>query len=1102
MKNNKNSNVKTEEVQRSFSIKEDEVIVVGIGASAGGLEALQDFFNNMPLNTGLAFVVIQHLSPDYKSFMNELLARQTKIPIHIIEDAMSVQPDNIYLIPPRKNLSIFHNKLYLEDQSIKKGLNLPVDIFFRSLAKDKGKKSIGVILSGTGSDGTLGTRAIKEAGGMVLVQEETTAKFDGMPRNSIATGLVDYILPPGKMPEALIDFIKHPFVNKEHKLEQLLSQNIDTITKIIIILRDYSGIDFSYYKENTIYRRLERRVSVNRLDSLEEYLLFLTESNKEKEILNRELLIGVTRFFRDTEGFDAIKNKVLPEITKNNSIRIWSAACSTGEEVYSITILLKEYISQNNLDCDIKVFATDIDKNSVEFASKGFYPESVMSDVDPKLLSKYFIKHNNGYEVVDSIRKSIVFATHNILKDSPFSKIDLLLCRNLFIYFKPEIQKKVLSMFYYSIRNDGYLFMGKSETVGDMHNAFVCVDRQWKIFKFKDDYKKNFEQKLPIFQGLSNNTGYLSYDKIILNKKNKNEKLFKNILNISLPPSVIIDSYDNIVHLINDTSKFIKMQPGDFSQNIFNNLSKEFSLYLGTLLRKLKKSDTKFVAENIISPKEHLYKKITIEGREFLHNSSTFYMISFRSEDYIEKHQAQVSTDFELDKKNYNRVNELEKELQFTKENLQATVEELETSNEELQSSNEELIASNEELQSTNEELQSVNEELYTVNSEYQTKIEELTKLNNDINNLLVNTEIGALYLDSNLCIRKITPIVSKITNILPTDIGRPITHLSLMNIENNVVQDVHTVVDTLKTIDKELFFSEGSIYLVRIRPYRTDYNAVDGILITFVDITHIKQEHKRANIATERLETALKIGNMAWWEWDLTTNTVIYDDRKATMLGYKPEDFPDDVEEVCKLLHPDEYEDVMQSMRDYLTGKSEAWDITYRIKRKDGGYSWYYDKGFIIKRDDDGNPLKLIGTVIDVSKIKILEIESENQRVLFKKILDNSPVAKTMVDAVGNITYANKKAEKLFGITKEQIVSRTFKSEEWEITDTEGKPINPDDLPFAIIKKTHKEVKGYKHYIKVPGKDKVLLDMYGVPIIDNNNKFEGAVFSLGVCNE
>ncbi|MFQ3546828.1 MAG: CheR family methyltransferase [Termitinemataceae bacterium] len=945
-----------------------DLIVVGLGASAGGLEALRDFFKAMPLHSGLAFVVIQHLSPDYKSLMDELLARETKIPIKVADNGMPLSPDTIFLLPPRKNITIFHNRLYLEDQENRKRLNLPIDIFFRSLALDKGKHAIGIVLSGTGSDGMLGIRSIKEAGGMVMAQDERSAKFDGMPKSAIATGLVDYILPPDKMPEALMSFVKHPFMRQNKTLDGAVLENMDTLTRIILLLRDYSGIDFSYYKETTLVRRLERRVSINRNETLEEYLVYLRESDKEKEILLRELLIGVTRFFRDAEAFEALRKKVMPILAGRKSLRIWSAGCSTGEEVYSLAMIVNEYLESSGKTCDVKIFATDIDRLSIEQAGKGFYPDSVMADVDPALLAKYFIRREGGYQVADTIRKMIVFATHNLLKDSPFSRIDLIVCRNLFIYLKPDIQQKLLSTFYYSLSPDGFLFLGASETVGELAAAFECVDPKWKLYRYKAGFQPALS--LPLTRG-----GALelerSVPRISRTETQRMEKLFDQVLSAALPPSVILDAEDNIIHTINDVSSFVRIQPGRFSQKLFDNLPKDLSLLVSSVLRRIKRGEERIVMEKLVGLAGFGDRPLTIEGRAIDYDHNLFYLLSFI---VGKEEQPEQSHSITIDGKAYDRILELEKELQFTRENLQATVEELETSNEELQSSNEELIASNEELQSTNEELQSVNEELYTVNTEYQSKIEELTSLNNDMNNLLRNTEVGALYLDRNLCIRRITPLVSKVTNILETDLGRPVFHLSFPPGTELLEQDIRSVMETLQPIDRELKMPDGKVYFARIRPYRTDYNAVDGILITFVDITTLQEERNRA----------------------------------AQM-----------------------------------------------------------------------------------------EAELRHRKEMLETILENSPIAKTMVDSTGAIVYINRRAEELFGASREQILKRGYADAAWQISDMEGKPISPENLPFAQIKRTLQPILGYRHRIGLPDGRIVSLSINGTPIVNSHGDFEGAVFAI-----
>lgn len=1075
----------------------NDLMVVGIGASAGGLEALQDFFKNMPSKTGLAFVVIQHLSPDYKSLMGELLARYTEIPICVVEDGMDVMPDNIYLIPPRKNIVIFHDKLYLEDQGVKKGLNLPVDIFLRSLATDKGKNAIAVILSGTGSDGTLGIRAIKEAGGIVIVQDERSAKFDGMPKSSISTGLVDYILPAENMPDAIIQFIRHPYVKKKDTLKNIINEDVSTLTKIIIILRDFSGIDFSYYKENTLIRRLERRVSINRLDNLEDYLLLLSESDKEKSILNKELLIGVTRFFRDSEAFDAIRKKVFPLICEKKSVRIWSAGCSTGEEVYSLAILIHDYLERNALNCDVKIFATDIDRTSIEYAGRGYYPENILADVEPDYLKKYFVRLDAGYQVNETIRRMIVFATHNLLKDSPFSKLDLFVCRNLFIYLKPDVQARLLSMLYSGLKDGGYLFLGSSETIGDMGGAFECLDTKWKIYKTKPGYNLQIDRYPPFFR----NT-IPDIERSLLNKPrslegSRFENLFNVIMSAFLPPSIIVDSNDNIIHIINDVSPYVTLQTGRFSQNLMHNLLPEISLFVSTLLRKVKKEGSVAVFDSLIGIKGFENKKLTIEGREIPTERDNYYILSFKKESIGKTIPEKDAVSLSIDEHYFDKVSELEKELQFTKESLQATVEELETSNEELQSSNEELIASNEELQSTNEELQSVNEELYTVNSEYQIKIEELTRLNSDINNLLTNTEVGALYLDRKLCIRKITPVVSSITNILQSDIGRPITHLSLADFDNTMLEDIEKVVETLESVNKEIVTQEGTVYFVKIRPYRTDYNAVDGILITFIDISNLKHAREKAKSASDRLLHALEIGNIAWWEWDIVKNEYLFDERMAAMLGYSLAEFPKEFYKICELIHPDEYQNAMKMLNEFLEGKKPFCELSYRIKRKDHSYAWFYNRGEVVEKDENEKPVKIAGAVIDISRIKTLEEELVESKELFEKVLENSPVAKVMVNAEGIITYANKRAEVFLKAKRKDILNRSFNSEAWKITDLEGNPIPSEKLPFSIIKETGKPVYEFLHYIEVSEKRKILLNISGIPIVNSNGEFEGGIFSI-----
>lgn len=1089
-------------VKRSVKSKfKNQLIVVGIGASAGGLEALQTFFKNLPVDTNAAYVVVQHLSPDYKSMMDELLARYTQMPIQVIKDGITIESNTIYLIPPRQNLEIFNDHLFLTTHS-GKGLNLPIDIFFRSLAEEKGKDAIGIILSGTGSDGTMGTRAIKELDGMVMVQDEKTAKFNGMPSSAISTGLVDYILPPEDMGRELKDYMHHPLVNNKLKPAIPLPEETDSFTKVLMIVKNHSGTDFTFYKENTILRRLERRISINRFNSIDEYIPFLQETDKEKNILYREFLIGVTRFFRDKEAFNVIRDTVLPEIFSQNKdqIRIWSTGCSTGEEAYSIAILLLEAAQHYNYRGDIKIFASDIDRRAIETAGYGFYPDSILADVENVLLAKYFTRSGDGYQINKEVRNIIVFAPHNLLKDPPFSKIDLLVCRNLFIYLKPDIQLSLLHRFYYSLNQGGVLFMGNSETLGGMTEAFDVLDNKNKIYRYKSGFK------LPIIDTLmvdhKRNNSFITGKLTNAARKSGSlpDELLYSVINDFIPPSVIIDSNYYVVKIINNINPFTEIQSGNFSNELFSILPRELGLFVNNLLRQLKNGKENHISRNLTGPESLGGQTIQVDARKIKYEDLLYFMLTFSIIDKsIVRENATNNVEVNYSEEIDNRILNLEKDLKNARENLAATIEELESANEELQSSNQELIASNEELQSTNEELQSVNEELYTVNTEHQQKIEELTLLNNDINNLLKNLEVGAIYIDSKLCIRKITPFASLMTNVLESDIGRPVSHLSVMENYPELARDIQKVNDTLRTSDKEIFEKNGKVLFARIRPYRTEHNAVDGVLVTFVEITELSTLKTNIKSSDERLNNSLNFGNMAWWEWDVNTGLVKCSDKKATMLGYTPDEFPTDVFKITELIHPDDYQNTMNEMQQVLDGTSPLWNVRYRMKRKDGNYTWYHDQGLVKIRDVNGNPLVLIGLVADITEMHLLEEDLNKNEQLLSLIMKNSPTTIVMVDSEGSLTFANNSAEKLFNITSQQIKNRTYDSAEWEITDLEGKPILPADLPFSVIKSSLKPLHGYRHYIKIPTKERILLSIDGAPVISNTGEFQGAVFNIKV---
>jgi len=824
---------------------------VGIGASAGGLEALEQFFSNTPATTEMGYIVVQHLSPDYKSMMVELLQRYTEMRVLRSEDGQLVEKNCVYLIPPGKNLTIRNGILKLSEQDTIRGLNLPIDIFFRSLATDQQNKAIGIILSGTGSDGSLGVKAIKNLGGLVLAQDVRTAKFDGMPKSAIAATNVDFILPPALMANELIRYAGRVISSTTIFEDEKDSINEHSIGNILEILKNQIGVDFNHYKSNTLIRRIERRMSINHIDSIPDYIDFLLQSAHEVKILYKEMLIGVTQFFRDEEAFLKLKEDIIPKIlnralAEKSQIRIWSVGCSSGEEAYSLAILFKEYMRAENINnIELKIFATDLDKSAIEQASSGIYPPGISTFVTQERLSQFFIEKENGnYQIIDAIRRLVVFAPHNIIKDPPFSKIDLLVCRNLLIYFKAEVQKKVLSLFQFSLRENSYMFLGSSESIGELTDVFKPISTKWKIYTFNSQSRSLLVKDFLISNSKSIRNYRIPAETLLHKETEKvaSENIYDVLLEATLPPSVLIDAQFNIIQIFNNINDYITIPSGKLSLNLLKLVKHDLAVLLGNLLHMLRKEKTEVNYKNF-RLNDDGEKLITISAKRLVINkfNDIYILVSFNQE-VPGTQTSQHFIDEDVNEQYHQRLQELEQELKIREESLQTTLEEMETSNEELQATNEELIASNEELQSTNEELQSLNEELYTVNTEFHQKIEELTSLNNDINNLLKNTRIGTLFLDNHLHIRKFTEGVARFINLMDIDVGRPISHISHTSNYPDFIADIIQVQETLIAKEKELLDDAGHWHLIRILPFRTPENNVDGVIITIIDITNQKK--------------------------------------------------------------------------------------------------------------------------------------------------------------------------------------------------------------------------------------------------------------------
>jgi two-component system, chemotaxis family, CheB/CheR fusion protein len=845
------------------SRESDALHIAGIGASAGGLESLEQMFRNMPADSKLAFVVIQHLSPDFKSFMDELLARQTDIPVCRAEHEMLVEPNHIYLIPPRKDMIISGRKLLLTDKDPKQALTLPIDHFFRSLAQEVGARAMAVVLSGSGSDGSRGIRDIHAAGGLVICESLSTAKFDGMPLSALDTGVVDLELTPDQIPQALI---RH--ARSGTAAEGPIETDHQGFAEIFELLNLHYGIDFTHYKSTTVGRRIQRRLPIHRLSSLREYTEKLRNDAVELNALYKDLLIGVTRFLRDPGAFESLERVVIPEILEKvppeQEIRVWVAGCATGEEAYSLALLMHEQLEAAGRPINAKVFATDVHRSSLEIASQGVYPEEAVADLGERRLARYFQRKGDGYHVGQELRQMIVFAAHNLLKDAPFTKLDLVTCRNVLIYLQPMAQKKTLSLFHFGLKVDGVLMLGSSETPGELHEEFSTIDEHWKVYRKRRDVALSADARHPLRapEMLRRSSILVAPARTVADPTLV--AAYDALLDRYMPPGFLISERRELLHVFGEGERFFRIRPGRSSSDVFDLLRDEFKAGVTGAIQKIRKD---------LAPVRYSGVRAVIDGHEAVYRISAEPVENRRSKSMqiyvsiVELTEAPTAAgaagrtapklDTDVGELSRDRIESLESELRFTKENLQATIEQLETSNEELQATNEELMASNEELQSTNEELHSVNEELYTVNAEYQNKIAELIELHADIESLLASTEVGTIFLDNEMKIRKFTPSISRAFQLLPQDVGRRIDSFAHNILQADLERHIAAVLRGAPACQREVFDRDGRCYLLRICPYQTP-RGIHGAVLTLVDVTALKKAESDLAEAVRRRDQFL----------------------------------------------------------------------------------------------------------------------------------------------------------------------------------------------------------------------------------------------------
>ncbi len=840
--------------------------IVGIGGSAGGLEAFAAFFSVMPADSGIAFVVIPHLDPGHKSMMTDLLGRHTRMKVEEAEDGVMVTPNHVYIIPPNKDMAIYHGALHLTTFLEPRGLRMPIDFFCRSLAEDRGENAICIILSGTGTDGSLGISAVHGAGGMSMAQDPTEAKYDGMPRSAIETGFVDYVIPVEKMPSQLIAYMKQSLPQRARRILSMREKGTASLQKIFMTLRTKTGHDFSGYKPSTMHRRIERRMSLHEITNIDDYARYLQTNTEEARVLLKELLIGVTSFFREPEAFEALKQTLLELLGKKSDgyqVRVWVPGCASGEEAYSLAITLSECIDELGKDLKVQIFGTDIDEEAINRARAGFYPDNISLDISAERLQRFFVKERGGLRIKKTVREMVIFAVQNLIKDPPFTKLDLISCRNLMIYLSSNLQGRIFPLFAYSLKPKGFLFLGSSESIGGFSDLFSTADKKWKIYERKET---DLAPQAVAFTGLpwahEAGTGYIP-------RTGGTQRgtiagaAEKMILESVTPPCVVANDRGDIVYIHGRTGKYLEPAQGEPGMNIFTMAREGLRPELNAGFMSASKG--KAVSYRGLKVKQNGHFQLVNMTVSPVHDPEIMQGLTLVVfEDGKETRRRHTAKGEETPGASHQGF---EQELEHTRETLRATVEEMQATNEELKSSNEELQSTNEELQSTNEELetskeelQSVNEELITVNGELESKIEDLSRAENDMKNLLDSTHMGTIFLDNSLRVKRFTSDATRVVNLIEADIGRPIGHIVTNLDYEDLLKDAQMVLDTFIYEEKEVHTKDGAWFLMRILPYRTVEKTIEGVVITFTEIDKLKKaahELEEAHAENVALEAA-----------------------------------------------------------------------------------------------------------------------------------------------------------------------------------------------------------------------------------------------------
>jgi two-component system CheB/CheR fusion protein len=1082
--------------------------IIGIGASAGGIDALQRFFPAVAADTQHIFVVVQHLAPTYKSKLTDLLSRFCSLPVLAVDRDMSVEPGHVYVIPPNAILTIKDGRLHLTKPAASREHRTPIDSFFVSLAIDQEENAACVILSGTGSDGTLGLRAIKEHGGLTLAQTSESAEYDGMMRSAISTGLVDFVLPAEDIPAKLAEYFSHSSLIKRSLMGESASQAAPhQLAELFSLMNARTGHNFSGYKDKTVIRRVQRRMQMLKIEDVEQFIAHSRKDPHELDLLFRDLLIGVTNFFRDTPAFAALEREVIPklfeDVNPDGGIRVWVPGCSTGEEAYSIAILLLEQRARANSTVKLQIFASDINEDALELARTGRFPASIAQDISPARLKRYFSREENTYRVTSDLREICLFSPHNLLRDPPFSKLDLISCRNLMIYLDADLQSRIIPLFHYALRGSGYLFLGSSESVTKHHRLFSALDKSQRIF-MREQRSERRQIDFPLSPGQPRALKPAAKSPVSGGLMALAER---QMLDRYAPAFVVINADGEVLQTSARTGKYLELPVGAPDTNVFGLARRGLRAELRDVVRKSIVKRETIVRHNVQVGGENGSQIITLTVQPLQIEGSldALYMVIFQDVGGIEHSNESSSAAADLD----GARQKIEADLRATRERLQNTGEELESSNEELKSANEELSSINEELQSSNEELesskeelQSTNEELHTVNAELNNRVDELGRINDDIRNLLENTQIATVFLDRELNVKSFTPTAKEVFRLIESDLGRPLSHVRARFKHPGLQEDLEKVLQSLGTIERYVQGNESAaLYVVRMLPYRTVDNVIAGVVLTFTDITRISAAEAKIDELTlqlrdrvESLQTVLEllpvgviIANKSAPD-ELRVNRYV-----ADFLGSSTEVIR--APQSLRLFAEGRelsFEDHPLQRAARLAGRAPIFDG--QLLREDGSFAHVRICATSLF-DKDGKTRGAVASVVDLTEedehgAALLDMQRQSH-----ELLRALPVAVYTTDASGSIEYVNEAAVRLWGRRPEITKDRWSGSHRMFWPD--GRPMPQDASPMSMVLKEGREFKGLELIVERPDGSKVACLSYPTVLRDSQGKCIGGVDAI-----